>query len=248
MAGLNLALHRAEIVRWVSESLRPFLIVEDRGFQSLMKTGRPAYYIPSQWTVSRDVHLVFARTHNHIATMLQVSSSRKYLDSNWTTYQKYDGKMSFTTDAWTSPNHRAFIAFSVHLEHKGVPLSMPLDVVEVAKVCDSHTLCCAWALTIGCQSHTGLEMATAFSKVPEDFGLVTKVVMNGFLPVTTEKTETTCRYWGWHATMLRIMTLWSKSWRHLPRSLLASQAIPGALSILWTLLPSPCFASLTRRM
>lgn len=30
---------RAEIVRWVAESVWPFKIVEDRGFQSLMKTG-----------------------------------------------------------------------------------------------------------------------------------------------------------------------------------------------------------------
>ncbi|KIM66465.1 hypothetical protein SCLCIDRAFT_110609, partial [Scleroderma citrinum Foug A] len=92
----------------------------------LMKTGHPAYYIPSRWTVSRDVHLVFAQTRNRIATMLQ----------------KYNGKLSFTTDAWTSPNHRAFIAFSVHLEHNGVPLSMPLDVVEVARVGDARTSHC----------------------------------------------------------------------------------------------------------
>lgn len=65
-------------MRWVSESLRPFSIVEDRGFQCLMKTGRPAYYIPSRWTVSRDVRLVFARTRNRIATMLQVSPLKKY--------------------------------------------------------------------------------------------------------------------------------------------------------------------------
>ncbi|KAF8326248.1 hypothetical protein F5887DRAFT_900191, partial [Amanita rubescens] len=52
---------RAAIVRWVSESVRPFKIVADRGFQFLMKTGRPEYYIPSPTTVSRDVRLVFAR-------------------------------------------------------------------------------------------------------------------------------------------------------------------------------------------
>ena len=38
---------RAEIVRWVAESQRPFQIVEDRGFKNLMKTGWPDYYIPS---------------------------------------------------------------------------------------------------------------------------------------------------------------------------------------------------------
>ncbi|KAF8161868.1 hypothetical protein BJ912DRAFT_1069166 [Pholiota molesta] len=39
---------KAEIVRWVAESMRPFEIVKDRGFLSLMKTGRPGYYVPSR--------------------------------------------------------------------------------------------------------------------------------------------------------------------------------------------------------
>ena len=38
---------RAEIVHWVAEDLQPYSIVGDHGFQSLMKTGRPTYYIPS---------------------------------------------------------------------------------------------------------------------------------------------------------------------------------------------------------
>ncbi|KAG1831812.1 hypothetical protein EV424DRAFT_1469923 [Suillus variegatus] len=109
---------KAEIVRWVSESLGPFKIIKDKGFQSLMKTGRPEYHIPSPTTVAHDVKLVFARTRQRIARMLQ----------------EYDGKMNFTTDGWTSMNHRALVAFSVHLEHQGVPLSFPLDIVEVATV------------------------------------------------------------------------------------------------------------------
>ena len=36
---------RAEIVRWVAESIRPFSIVEDCSFKLLMKTGRPEYYL-----------------------------------------------------------------------------------------------------------------------------------------------------------------------------------------------------------
>ncbi|KIK42769.1 hypothetical protein CY34DRAFT_65992, partial [Suillus luteus UH-Slu-Lm8-n1] len=80
---------KAEIVRWVSESLRPFEVVNDRGFRSLMKTGRPEYYIPSPSTVSHDVKLVFANVRKRIARMLQ----------------DYDGDLNFATDAWTSPNH-----------------------------------------------------------------------------------------------------------------------------------------------
>ncbi|KAG2038702.1 hypothetical protein BDR03DRAFT_933525 [Suillus americanus] len=55
---------KAEIVRWISENLQPFGIVKDRGFQSLMKTGRPEYYIPSPSTVSRDARLIFAKQGN----------------------------------------------------------------------------------------------------------------------------------------------------------------------------------------
>jgi hypothetical protein len=70
---LSIVLDSAEIVRWVSESMRPFSIVKDRGFQSLMKTGRPEYYIPSPETVSRDVKKVFVCCRERIAKMLQVS-------------------------------------------------------------------------------------------------------------------------------------------------------------------------------
>lgn len=66
---------RAEIVKWVSESLRPFSIVEDEGFKMLMKTGRPEYYIPSRITVARDVRHVFKKTRERIAQMLKVNFS-----------------------------------------------------------------------------------------------------------------------------------------------------------------------------
>jgi hypothetical protein len=68
---------RAEIVHWVSENQCPFQIVKDWGFQSLMKTGRPGYYLPSPTTVSRHVKLVFAKAWNWIAKLLQVSENLK---------------------------------------------------------------------------------------------------------------------------------------------------------------------------
>jgi hypothetical protein len=132
---------RAEIVRWVAESKRPFKIVKDRGFQSLMKTGRPEYYIPSPATVSRDVKKVFVNVRKRLARMLQ----------------EHDGELNFATDAWTSPNHKAFVAVTVHFEINGIPMRMLLDMVEVA-----------------C-SHSGLNLAAAFARVLEDFGISDKV-------------------------------------------------------------------------
>ncbi|KAG2370356.1 hypothetical protein BDR07DRAFT_1447216 [Suillus spraguei] len=89
-----------------------------RGFNNLMETGHPEYYLPSPSTVSCDVKQVFIKTCKHIANMLQ----------------NYDGELNFATDAWTSPNHRAFVAILVHLEHEGQPLAMILNIVEVSKV------------------------------------------------------------------------------------------------------------------
>ena len=131
----------AEIVRWVAESKRPYKIVSDRGFQSLMKTGRPDYHIPSEQTVSRDVKQVFVHARKRIANLLQ----------------EYEGQLNFATDAWTSPNHKAFVAFTIHFAHEGTPVSMLLDLVEVAK------------------SHSGVNLAAAFVKVLEDFGISDKV-------------------------------------------------------------------------
>lgn len=60
-------------MRWVAENKRPFAIVKDRAFLSLMKTGRPDYKVPSPSTVSRDVKEVFANCRSRVAKMLQVS-------------------------------------------------------------------------------------------------------------------------------------------------------------------------------
>ena len=48
----------------------------------------------------------------------------------------------------------------VHFENKGVPVSMLLDIVEVAR------------------SHSGLNLAAAFAKILEDFGISDKVNSN----------------------------------------------------------------------
>ena len=65
--------------------------------------------------------------------------------------------MSFATDAWMSPNHKAYVTVTVHFEENGVPISMLLDLVEVAR------------------SHSGLNLAAVFAKILDDFGIADKV-------------------------------------------------------------------------
>jgi hypothetical protein len=106
-----------------------------------MKMGRPKYYIPSPTTVSRDVKCVFVNVRKGMAKMLQ----------------EYEGNLNFATDAWTSPNHKAFVAVTVHFEVNGSAVTMLLDLIEVV------------------MSHSGLNLATAFAKVIDDFGISAKV-------------------------------------------------------------------------
>ena len=56
-----------------------------------------------------------------------------------------------------SPNHKAYVAVSVHFEKDGVPVSMLLDIVEVAHL------------------YSGLNLAAAFAKILDDFGISDKV-------------------------------------------------------------------------
>jgi hypothetical protein len=65
--------------------------------------------------------------------------------------------LNFATDAWTSPNHKAYVAITVHFQKDGVLVAMLLDLVEVA------------------ESHSGLNLATMFVKILEEFMIAHKV-------------------------------------------------------------------------
>lgn len=83
-----------------------------------MKTGRPGYWIPSPSTIARDIRLIYAKCHEKIVHLLQED----------------EGNLSFATDAWNSPNHHTFITVTVHCVLNDEPISMLLDLLEVAEV------------------------------------------------------------------------------------------------------------------
>lgn len=57
------------------------------------------------------------------------------------TYLKaYEGKLNFATDTWSASNHRTLAAVTVHLEEHGEVSTIPLDIVEVAKVSKAPTM------------------------------------------------------------------------------------------------------------
>ena len=116
-----------------------------------MKTGRPNYHIPSAETLSRDVKQVFVEVRKRISQMLKVLCFRFtfHVTRLYSPIypQEYNGALNFAVDAWTSPNHKAYVAFTVHFEHKGDLISMLLDLAEVPR------------------SHSGVNLAEAFANI-----------------------------------------------------------------------------------
>jgi hypothetical protein len=74
-----------------------------------------------------------------------------------TLLQDHPGRIHIATDAWTSTNYCAFVAWTVHLEYESRMLSFLLDCVELP------------------ESHTGLALAKAFQKMLKRHGLEMKV-------------------------------------------------------------------------
>lgn len=85
--------------------------------------------------------------------------------------QEHEGDLNFATDAWTSPNLKAYVAVSIHFEVDGVLVGMLLDVVEVAR------------------SHSGFNLAAAFAKILEDFGISHKVRVDNYKVVVLKLTD-----------------------------------------------------------
>ena len=75
--------------------------------------------------------------------------------------------MSFGTDAWTSPNNKAYVAVTVHFEQNGEPMCLLLDIVQVAK------------------SHTGFNLARVFADILEEFGISNKVSFTKAIEIDT---------------------------------------------------------------
>jgi hypothetical protein len=82
--------------------------------------------------------------------------------------------LNFVTDTWTSLNHKAFVAVSVHFKHKGEPMCIILDVVEVAQVrCLLQPL--NKYLTCKLQLHSGYNLVAMFAQILDEFGISEKV-------------------------------------------------------------------------
>jgi hypothetical protein len=77
--------------------------------------------------------------------------------THWQMAKEYDSHLNFVTNAWTSPNGKAFIALTVHFEENGTPTCNLLDILELT------------------QSHSEQNLATVIVNILDNFRISDKV-------------------------------------------------------------------------
>ena len=154
---LPISFSSVTIARWVSEAMRPFRIVKDRGLRWLCKTGRPHFYLPDETTVAKDVKFFYGWAERQLAEELQVNFLNDIPCVLTSLPKNYEGFLAYQLDCWTSPNHRAFMNVFVTWIRNGNPVTMILNFIELPK------------------SHTGRNMAQALFDTLERYGIAHKV-------------------------------------------------------------------------
>ncbi|KAF8884444.1 hypothetical protein BD779DRAFT_1472008 [Infundibulicybe gibba] len=112
-------------------------------------------------------YMFYPRQFKTKAVLLRKEKNRRLrsLEFRW----EHEGALNFTTDAWTSPNHKVFIAVTIHFEINGAASCLLLDLVEVV------------------MSHSGVNLVAAFGKVLDDFGISEKLQADEVLVEADDK-------------------------------------------------------------
>ncbi|KAJ7337718.1 ribonuclease H-like domain-containing protein [Mycena albidolilacea] len=105
---------------------------QDRNiFSSFTRTGQCPVKVTHRTHTQPEFHAHIMRWLAEANRPFKIMEDRELTVPNFVTLENYNGWVSFATDAWMSPNHRAFVAWTVHPQHEGQPLVFLLDIFEV---------------------------------------------------------------------------------------------------------------------
>jgi hypothetical protein len=136
------------LVRWVVCDNQAFEVVENANFRSLLMLLKPDINVPSATTIKGEVMKCYGEGANRLGALLRHA----------------DCKISLTSDCWTSPNTKAFMAITVHfIDDDWVLRSLVSDFIHLGG------------------SHSGEDLCAAFAASCDRFGVLDKI-----LAITTD--------------------------------------------------------------
>ena len=109
------------LIKWIVIKQHPFTIIEEQHFINFIYSLHPTAKIPSADTIKSYITNFYKIDKEKIQNILLNIS----------------GKISFTTDCWTSPSVKSFLSMTAHFIDKDWKLQhILLDFLEIF---DSHT-------------------------------------------------------------------------------------------------------------
>ena len=131
-----------KLIQWIVLSQQPFTIVEETSFLNFLQALYPRIKLPVANTIKN--HLI--NYHKNGIEIIQEI------------LQNLPGKISFTTDLWTSPSAKNFMAITAHfINDKWELESLVLDFAQI------------WG------KHSGDNIKNIFTSCLESFKIQTKV-------------------------------------------------------------------------
>ena len=110
-----------KLVQWIIMNQHPFTLVQESYFIDFVHSLCLTAIIPSSDTIKRKLIDLYEINHNKIKAILQETP----------------GKISFTTDIWTSPSTKSFIALTAHFIDKQWKLRSL--IIDFTQIYGSHT-------------------------------------------------------------------------------------------------------------
>ena len=112
---------RNKLIEWIITSQQPFTVVEEPSFLDFVHSLHPSALIPSADTIKRNIFNLYE------TKIVKVKDF----------FQKVPGKISFTTDIWTSPSNKAFLSLTAHFINTEWKLQN--IIVDFIQIYGSHT-------------------------------------------------------------------------------------------------------------
>ncbi|CAJ0855644.1 2981_t:CDS:2, partial [Entrophospora sp. SA101] len=132
-----------KLVNWIAMDTLPFTIVESPAFHEFISSLNEKYAIPSRLSVKNIIVTKFNRAR------IQIKQQ----------FEKFDSKVSFTTDIWSNLSNEAFIGITVHyIDNNWNMRNFVLDIIQIQ------------------EQHTGINIANKILDIIEEFNLCTKTL------------------------------------------------------------------------
>ena len=131
------------VIDWIILDMQPFKVVEGKAFQNMISSFDPNFQLPTRNSIKKFIVKSFEKRKKLIIEYIK----------------KISGKVSLTTDLWSSLNNESFLGITIHfIDESWVLRHFTLDILQFKG------------------AHTGQSIADKIYEVLVEFGLENKTV------------------------------------------------------------------------